>query len=174
MELRKALVAGVVECLPLVCKSTHARDLGSAVLAACGSRGVLGVGVPSLELEGRLNEFDSTGRVVPYQFRRHVDSVDAVGEEPRVAYGVSILFGSVLLAIDFDRELGLRAPEVRDVPVDKGPVPELEASKPPAAKDAPKASLRRAGSAAEPASLSRLARRRVATGHCAHSRGVTY
>jgi len=121
--------------------------------------------VLSLERESGLNEFDGAGRVAPHEFRRHVDSVNPVGEESSIAYGVSLPLGSILLPVDFDRQPGLRAPEVWNVAVDKGPMPELEAAEPSGTKQLPKSSLRCAGSATETTGLSGFARRSFATSH---------
>jgi len=48
-------------------------------------------------------------------------------EEPCITYGISVLFVGVLLPVDFDRELSLWAPKVRNVTVDKRPVSKLDA-----------------------------------------------
>jgi hypothetical protein len=125
----------------------------------------LGVSAPHLQLESSLDEFESTGRVAPNQVRRYVHGVDAVGEEPCIANGVSLLFRRIFPAVYFDRNLGFRAPEVGNVAVDKGPTPKLEAADLSAAKHLPKALLRRTGCTSEDAGLSSLARCRFATGH---------
>ena len=59
----------------------------------------------TLERESGLNEFDGAGRVAPDEFRRHVDSENAVGEEPSIAYGVSLPLGGILLPVDFESRL---------------------------------------------------------------------